>query len=206
MAGLFFLAALAARGGLKAGAAIQNQRMRTNYKTTYPLGKYTNERYYIDVNGKNRLCSNNHIIVPEVGKWVDVTSYPYKVVYDDFAEEAKHSQQKLDQNKPKEKRSVYLKVNPRTYPYGAPAFFETKTGRQIALLKCDRDYNPTKYFLAYFDESQQGGIYRVDRDKYDRSTRKEISREYYEELDRDIQKFKKESPDNYYLSLAYKFY
>lgn len=201
MAGLFFLAALAARGGLKAGAAIQNQRTRTNYNTTYPLGNYTTERYYFDVNGKSRLCSNNHIIIPDGGKWLDVTSCPYKVVYDEFAEKAKHSQKMLDQSKPEEKRSVYLKVNPRTYPYGAPAFFETKTNRQIALLEWDSKSN--RCYLAYFDESQRGGIYRVDRNKYDWDTRKEISDEYYEELKRDIQKFKDESPDNYDLSLAY---
>lgn len=206
MAGLFFLAALAARGGLKAGAAIQNQRTRTNYNTTYPLGNYTTERYYFDVNGKSRLCSNNHIIIPDGGKWLDVTSCPYKVVYDEFAEKAKHSQKMLDQSKPEEKRSVYLKVNPRTYPFGAPAFFETKTGKQIALFRCDWSHSKPRYELGYFDESQRGGIYRVDRDKYDWNSVKEISKEYYEELYRDIQKFKKESPDSYDLSMAYKFY
>lgn len=206
MAGLFFLAALAARGGLKAGAAIQNQRTRTNYNTTYPLGNYTTERYYCDVNGKSRLCSNNHIIIPDGGKWLDVTSCPYKVVYDEFAEKAKHSQKMLDQSKPEEKRSVYLKVNPRTYPYGKPSIFETKTGKQISLLRFNKRFSGEYYYeIGYFDESQPGGIYRVDRNKYDWDSVKEISKEYYEELKRDIDKFDKENP-SYDLILAYSFY
>lgn len=206
MAGLFFLAALAARGGLKAGAAIQNQRTRTNYNTTYPLGNYTTERYYFDVNGKSRLCSNNHIIMPDGGKWLDVTSCPYKVVYDEFAEKAKHSQKMLDQSKPEEKRSVYLKVNPRTYPYGKPSIFETKTGKQISLLRFNKRFSGEYYYeIGYFDESQPGGIYRVDRNKYDWDSVKEISKEYYEELKRDIDKFDKENP-SYDLIMAYSFY
>lgn len=206
MAGLFFLAALAARGGLKAGAAIQNHRTRTNYNTTYPLGNYTTERYYCDVNGKSRLCSNNHIIIPDGGKWLDVTSCPYKVVYDEFAEKAKHSQKMLDQSKPEEKRSVYLKVNPRTYPYGKPSIFETKTGKQISLLRFNKRFSGEYYYeIGYFDESQPGGIYRVDRNKYDWDSVKEISKEYYEELKRDIDKFDKENP-SYDLILAYSFY
>jgi hypothetical protein len=112
----------------------------------------------------------------------------------------------LDQSKPEEKRSVYLKVNPRTYPFGKPSIFETKTGKQISLLRFNKRFSGEYYYeIGYFDESQPGGIYRVDRNKYDWDSVKEISKEYYEELKRDIDKFDKENP-SYDLILAYSFY
>jgi hypothetical protein len=99
-----------------------------------------------------------------------------------------------------------LKVNPRTYPYGKPSIFETKTGKQISLLRFNKRFSGEYYYeIGYFDESQPGGIYRVDRNKYDWDSVKEISKEYYEELKRDIDKFDKENP-SYDLILAYSFY
>lgn len=204
MAGLFFLASLAMKGAVNGVGAVKNYKERTT--RTYPLGKYTDERYYYDIHGHAKLCSNNHPIMQDTGKWVDLSYCPPITIYDEFEEIAEHNQKMIEQNETKEKRSVYLKVNPRTYPFGAPSFFETKTGKQIALLKCDCSYKPPKYFLGYFDESQKGGIYRVDRDKFDWETRHEISGEYYDELNRDIEELSKDAPKEWYLTLAYKFY
>lgn len=191
MAGLMILTALAFKGIVSGAKAINNHQQRTKHGT--PLGEYTDLEYYIDTDGYYRLTSNRHMIAPQSnGRWLDLSVTPPVVIYDEFKKKAEHGQDKTRELWDGVYRSVYLKVNPKTYPYGEPAFWETKTLKQIALL----GIHDGKCYIGYFNNNldSQGGYRCIQRTDCDYSSIKEISEEYYERLNEDIKTVTKISP------------
>lgn len=176
MAGLFALAALAFRGGVKAVGAAKNYKERNTYSNTYALGKYTNERYYYDYNGHTRLCSTNQQIIYLQGRYVDTH---YNVIYDEREEERKRMDKKTSMEKVEES-TVYFKHN-----YGIhdiyPFVYEKKTGKNICQLIHMFLDGKTYYGIRYWDGHTKCECYSPD------APVKEITEEYYNKLKNDIE-------------------
>lgn len=176
MAGLFFLAALGMRGAIKGVGAAKNYKERNTYSHTCALGKYSNERYYYDYNGHMRLCRNNQQILFVNGKYVDTH---YNVIYDEREEERKRLEKNAASKTAASEVTIEFKYNPvihNLYPF----IYEKKTGKMIVHLCKDDPYEPSHYGIRYWD-----GYTKVER--YTDTKIKEISKEYYEKLKKDIE-------------------
>lgn len=182
MAGLFFLAALGMRGAIKGAGAVKNYKERNTYSHTYPLGKYTNDRYYYDYNNHTRLVRTNQQIFFVNGRYVDDH---YNVIYDESAEERKHLQKNADSKTAASEITIEFKYNPvihNLYPF----IYEKKTGKMIVELCRDGDYHSSHYGIRYWD-----GYTKCEG--WTDTKIQEIPKEYYEKLKNDIRDLPEET-------------